>query len=162
MAGKIRNSLNGAIESKLNEFMIEWQIQKQGCKNCILKISIRSSIERVLYVKNYVKYSNATVSVSLNGTFKLTLELLSISTSKYRKARYNVMETSTTVFSIMPDHTLYRKKPYDTFTRDDYIPLLETCPSLASALLPTERDKNIASSQKKITYVGNTKIDGQR
>ena len=48
------------------------------------------------------------------------------------------------------------------FSRDDYIPLLETCPSLASALLPTEPDKYMASSQKKITYVGNTKIDGQR
>ena len=45
------------IESKLKEFMVEWQIQQESCKNCILKISIRSSIERVLYVKNYVKYS---------------------------------------------------------------------------------------------------------
>ena len=73
------------IESKLKEFMVEWQIQQESCKNCILKISIRSLIERVQYVKNYVKYSNATVSVNFYGTFSLTLELLSISTSKYRK-----------------------------------------------------------------------------
>ena len=62
MAGRMMRIISpkqgAVIESKLNEFMIEWQIQKQGCKNCILKISIRSAkSERVQYVKNYVKYS---------------------------------------------------------------------------------------------------------
>ena len=160
------------IQSKNNEFNIQWNVRDDDNSNkhreikYFLKLSLESTSSvdklrkgerRQSIIYDYINNKNAWVTYTIYGTYKLELQLISLSTNE-------IIDTQTRIFSVLPGPDAFRKKPYDTYNKEDFDLFEKTCPSL---LLSQQKnnDKQAESGNheaKTITYLGNLKMDGQR
>ena len=156
------------IQSKDNKFSIQWKIHDHGELNdgrdrnlFYLKVVINSISrtksknkrrkESIIY--DYVNNRNALVDYTIYGTYSLELQIISLS-------NHQIVDTLRHIFTVLPSPDAFRKKPYDTYTADDFDLLKKTCPSLISNV--NGMPNNFKESTTTISYIGNLNVDSQK